>query len=126
MSLRKIGTAAAVLLAAGGLTLTAAGTASASSTGCAFSNGCATLHGTDANGSSVAMDAKHKNKTEIVIGYGDNAGDAATSWDGVLHYTHAKSVTTWDDSAADPVQPRRPCVLSCIPCKPGRDLEFGI
>ncbi len=90
------------LAIAAGLTLAGsiavAGPASASSTGCAFSNGCATLHGTDAAGNDVAMDAKYQNKSEILIGYPDNTGDNATSFDGVLHYTHTRSVTTWDDS----------------------------
>lgn len=92
---------------AAGLTLlggiAAAGTAQASSTGCAFSNGCATLHGTNALGEAVAMDAKYQNKTEIVIGYPDNAGDGATSFDGVLHYTRATTLTTWADTEVFPV-----------------------
>ena len=75
-----------------------AGTAQASSTGCAFSNGCATLHGTDALGYAVAMDAKRQVKTGIVIGYPDNASDNATSFDGVLHYGKGKRVTTYADT----------------------------
>ncbi len=92
-----------VLASAGVLTLAAlslgAGTSAwASSPGCAFTNGCATLHGTDANGSTVAMDAKYKNKNEILIGYADNAGDGATSFDGVLHYGKGKKTTTYADT----------------------------
>jgi len=81
-----------------GASVLAAGTAQASSTGCAFSNGCATLHGTDANGNAVAMDAKYQRKTEILIGYPDNVGDNATSFDGVLHYGHGKATKGWSDS----------------------------
>jgi hypothetical protein len=84
-------------LIAGGIAL-GASAAQASSDGCAFSNGCATLHGTDANGNTVAMDAKYQNKTEILIGYPDNAGDGATSFDGVVHFTHARSVRGWSDT----------------------------
>lgn len=90
--------AAAVLTLTGGTALAGATAASASSTGCAFSNGCATLHGTDAAGNTVAMDAKYQNKTEILIGYPDNVGDNATSFDGVLHYTRPHSVTAWNDT----------------------------
>ena len=90
--------AAGALLPLAGLGLTA-GAAYASSTGCAFSNGCATLHGTDANGNSVAMDAKYQKKTEILIGYADSAGDGATSFDGVLHYGRGTKSTTYQDTA---------------------------
>lgn len=91
------------LAAASATTLTlglAAGmtSAEASSTGCAFTNGCATLHGTDAAGDTVAMDAKYQNKNEILIGYPDNASDGATSFDGVLHYGKGKPVTTYQDT----------------------------
>lgn len=95
-------TAATLTLMVGGAAV-AAGAADASSTGCAFTNGCATLHGTDANGSAVAMDAKYKNKSEILIGYPDNSGDNATSFDGVLHYTKATSSTTWSDTDLAPI-----------------------
>lgn len=100
----KIAATAAVLtlpLAGAGLSL-AATSAWASSAGCAFSNGCATLHGTDASGNTVAMDAKYQKATEIVIGYPDNAGDGATSFDGVLHYTRATSQTVWADTEVFP------------------------
>src|SRR5208282_309671 len=93
----KVLAASAVLTLAGGIAATA-GTAQASSTGCAFTNGCATLHGTDANGSTVAMDAKYKNKNEILIGYADNASDGATSFDGVLHYGKGKKTTSYQDT----------------------------
>ena len=112
-----------VLALAAGLTLlagtgvAAAGSASASSTGCAFTNGCATLHGTDANGSAVAMDAKGKNKTEILIGYADNAGDGATSFDGVLHYGKGTKTTTYADTGftLSPTFTSVPCLLTTDP-----------
>ena len=90
-------TAASVLLPFAGLGLTA-GAAYASSTGCAFSNGCATLHGTDVNGNTVAMDAKYQRSTEILIGYPDNAGDGATSFDGVLHEGKGAKTTAYADT----------------------------
>ena len=95
--IRLLAATAALLLPAGGLALTA-GAALASSTGCAFSNGCATLHGTDANGNAVAMDAKYQNKNEILIGFLDNAGDGATSFDGVLHYGKGTKTTSYQDT----------------------------
>jgi len=94
----KVLAAAASLTLLAGAGVAAAGSASASSAGCAFTNGCATLRGTDANGSSVAMDAKRQNKTEILIGYPDNAGDGATSFDGVLHYGKGKKTTSYADT----------------------------
>ena len=87
--------AAFIVLAA---SLAVAGGAQASSAGCAFSNGCATLHGTDANGNAVAMDAKYQRKTEILIGYPDQVGDNATSFDGVLHYGHGRATKVWNDT----------------------------
>ena len=99
MSIRSKALAVTAALAVtGGLTLATAGVSWASSTGCAFSNGCATLHGTDANGNAVAMDAKYQNKSEILIGYADNAGDGATSFDGVLHYGKGTKTTTYADT----------------------------
>ena len=91
MTLKMKTLAAAAALSLTGISFSTAamfttGTAQASTPGCAFTNGCGTLKGTDANGSSVAMDAKGKNKTEILIGYADNAGDGATSFDSDLHY----------------------------------------
>jgi hypothetical protein len=67
-----------VLAAAAGLTLAAgaaigATSAFASTAGCSFGDGCATLHGVNAAGNPVAMDAKYKNEHEILIGYPDNA-----------------------------------------------------
>jgi len=102
---RKIYAGMVALTALGTAGATGALPAFASSTGCAFSNGCATLHGTDALGRAVAMDAKYQNKSEILIGYADNVGDGATSFDGVLHYTRATSTTTWDDTEVLPVWP---------------------
>jgi len=97
---------AAFLIAAASLGLgtaaVTAGPASASTPGCAFSNGCATLHGTDALGRAVAMDAKYQNKNEIEIGYADNVGDTATSFDGVLHSHQTRPVNTWDDTGLGP------------------------
>jgi hypothetical protein len=92
-----------VLAAAAGLTLAAgaaigATSAFASTAGCSFGDGCATLHGVNAAGNPVAMDAKYKNKNEILIGYPDNAGDGATSFDGVLHFGKGPKVTTYADT----------------------------
>lgn len=101
---RVLAAAAVLALTAGTAAVTAPETW-ASSTGCAFSNGCATEHGTNALGEAVAMDAKYQNKAEILIGYPDNAGDGATSFDGVLHYTRATSTTTWDDTEVAPAWP---------------------
>ena len=105
-----------VLAAAAGLTLlggiAAAGTARASSPDCAFSNGCATLHGTDANGNTVAMDAKKQNKAGIVIGYPDNAGDGATSFDGVLHYGKGVKTTSYTDTGLQANNWDRPAASS--------------
>jgi hypothetical protein len=81
---------------AGALT---AGAAEASSTGCAFTDGCATLHGVDAAGNHVAMDAKYQNPKEIVIGYPDNPADGATDFDAVIHYTTGQKTTGWADTA---------------------------
>jgi hypothetical protein len=89
------------LVAAGAL-IPAAGTASAapaSSPGCAFSNGCATLHGVDAANNAVAMDAKYQNPKEIVIGYPDLAGDGATNFDAVIHFTTGPKTTGYADTA---------------------------
>ena len=109
--------ASAALAVTGGLTLAAAGTAQASSTGCAFTNGCATLRGTDANGSTVAMDAKRQNKNEILIGYPDNAGDGATSFDGVLHYGKGTKTTSYADTGftLSPTFTSIPCLLTTAP-----------
>ena len=82
----------------GGIGVLGAAEAQASTPGCAFSNGCATLHGTDAASDTVAMDTKYQNKNEIVIGYPDNAGDGATSYDGVLHYGKGAKVTSYADT----------------------------
>jgi hypothetical protein len=99
MSIRKrvLAGAAALALVAGAGTV-AATSALASSTGCSFGDGCATLHGVNAAGNPVAMDAKYKNKNEILIGYPDNANDGATSFDGVLHFTSGGRVTTYQDT----------------------------
>lgn len=94
----KITAAAAVGVVAGGMAL-AGPSAFASTPDCAFSNGCATLHGFDGAGHPVAMDAKYQKKTEILIGYPDNVGDTATSFDGVLHFTKGPKVTTTQDTA---------------------------
>lgn len=85
-------------LLTGGLLAAGAGPASASTTGCAFTNGCGTLHGFDAAGNAIAMDAKYKNGTEITIGYVDKPGDGATSYDAVLHYLPGARVTTYADT----------------------------
>lgn len=74
-------------------------TALASSPGCAFGNGCATLHGVDAASHQVAMNAKYQNKHEILIGYPDNPGDGASSFDGVLHFTQGPEVTITQDTS---------------------------
>ena len=89
----------------GGICVLGAAEAQASTPGCAFGNGCATEHGTNALGEAAAMDTKYKNKTEIVIGYPDNANDGATSYDGDLHHTRATSTTTWDDTEVLPAWP---------------------
>jgi len=91
-----------------------AGTAQASSTGCAFSNGCATLHGTDAAGNDVAMDAKYQRSTEILIGYADNAGDNATSFDAVLHYGKGAKVTSYADTGLQVSNLHLACSLSGV------------
>lgn len=89
---------AAALVAGGGALAGPASAAPLSSTNCVFTNGCATLKGVDANGSAVALDAKHQSKTEILIGYADNAGDDATSFDGDLHYGKGAKVTSYADT----------------------------
>jgi hypothetical protein len=94
----KILAAVAGFTLLGGIGVLGAAEAQASTTGCAFSNGCATLHGTDAASDTVAMDTKYQNKNEIVIGYPDNAGDGATSYDGVLHYGKGAKVTSYVDT----------------------------
>lgn len=91
----KVLIAAALLASGGGV---AAGTAMASTPDCTFGNGCATLHGSDAAGHGVAMDAKYQKKTEILIGFPDNNGDTATSFDGVLHFTKGPKSTTYQDT----------------------------
>jgi hypothetical protein len=98
MSIGKRVLAAAAGLALAGGAFVGATSAFASSTGCAFGDGCATLHGVNAAGNPVAMDAKYKNADEIVIGYPDNENDGATSFDGVLHFTPARPVTTYNDT----------------------------
>ncbi len=121
MTLKMKTLAAAAALSLTGISFSTAamfttGTAQASTPGCAFTNGCGTLKGTDANGSSVAMDAKGKNKTEILIGYADNAGDGATSFDSDLHYGKGIKTTTYADTGFQlsptfttlPVVSRRP------------------
>lgn len=92
--------AAAGVASAGILTL---GTSSAyaSSGGCAFGNGCATLHGQDAAGHDVAMDAKYQKKNEILIGYPDLNNDTATSFDGVLHFTKGPKTQGWVDTSLE-------------------------
>ena len=98
----KILASAGVLALAASLGL-GAGTAQASSAGCAFSNGCATLHGFDAANHAIAMDAKYQNPKEIVIGYPDIAGDGATNFDAVLHYTKGQHTVTYQDSGITPL-----------------------
>lgn len=90
---------AAAGAAAFAVALSVGATAQASSPGCAFGNGCATLHGMDAASHQVALDAKYQNKSEILIGYPDLAGDGATSFDGVLHFTKGAKVTTSQDTS---------------------------
>jgi hypothetical protein len=94
----KVLTAGAVIALAAGTGAALTGTAQASTAGCAFTNGCATLHGVTVNGSAVAMDAKHQNKNEILIGYPDNVGDGATSFDADLHYGKGSKTTSYADT----------------------------
>lgn len=91
---------AAGLLAAGLGAAALSGTAQASTPGCAFTNGCATLHGIDAGGSAVAMDAKYQSSKTgtLIIGYPDKPGDGATTFAGVLHETPGKKVVTYQDT----------------------------
>ena len=112
MTIRTKVLAAAAALALISGTGAVATSAWASSPGCAFSNGCATLHGTDASGNTVAMDAKYQNKSEILIGYVDNAGDGATSFDGVLHYGKGAKTTTYQDTACRPTSGTTPAASS--------------
>ena len=119
MTLKMKTLAAAAALSLTGISFSTAamfttGTAQASTPGCAFTNGCGTLKGTDANGSSVAMDAKGKNKTEILIGYADNAGDGATSFDSDLHYGRGTKTTTYADTGftLSPTFTSFPCNLT--------------
>jgi len=91
------GVTAGVVVAAG----STAGIAQASSAGCVTSNGCGTLHGTDQAGHQIAMDAKGQSSKPgtLIIGYPDNNGDPATSFDATLHYTPSQPVTSWADNA---------------------------
>lgn len=95
--------AAAVVIAG----VSYAGAASASTPDCAFGDGCATLHGSDAAGNGVALDAKYQNKHQILIGYPDKPGDGATSFDGVLHFAsshaHAYTDTSFQADIVHPV-----------------------
>lgn len=98
--IRKVLPALGALALIGGIGITGATAVSASSPGCAFTNGCATLHGTDAGGHQVAMDAKKQSAKPgtLVIGYPDIAGDGATNFDAVLHFTTQRGQTVWSDS----------------------------
>lgn len=73
--------------------------AQASSFGCNLGDGCGTLHttGHDLAGSPEAWDAKYQKPTEMVIGYPDNPGDSATSFDLVPHFT--RMLTGWADTS---------------------------
>jgi hypothetical protein len=110
----KILAAVAGFTLLGGIGVAGAVEAQASTTGCAFSNGCATLHGTDAASDTVAMDTKYQNKNEIVIGYPDNAGDNATSFDAVLHYGKGAKVTSYADTGLQVSNLHLACSLSGV------------
>jgi hypothetical protein len=107
--------ATAALVAGGGALAGPASAAPLSSTNCAFSNGCATLNGTDAAGNAVSMDAKYQNPKEIVIGYPDKAGDGATSFDAVIHYTNAKGGYADTGFTLSPTFTSIPCDLTTDP-----------
>jgi|SRR5580692_4835060 hypothetical protein len=80
--------------------------ASASSFDCVTSDACGTLHSTiDYNGgTAIAMDAKHKNSHEMVIGYPDLILDSATSYVKVQHTS-----TTLADTAISVSDVRASC-----------------
>lgn len=81
---KATGIAAAFVM--GGATIIAgAGAAGASSFNCVAAAGCATLQGHNAAGTAVALDAKGKVPTGILIGYPDLTQDAATSFTKVPH-----------------------------------------
>lgn len=69
----------------GGTIIAAALPAGASSFNCVAAAGCATLQGHNAAGTEVALDAKGKVPTGILIGYPDLTQDAATSFVKVEH-----------------------------------------
>lgn len=98
MTARKFLAAAGAVALSAGLGLGLSLTASASSFGCTLGDGCGTLHttGTDLGGNSQAWDAKYQNPMEMVIGYPDNPGDSATSFDLVRH--QATHVTGFSDT----------------------------
>lgn len=60
------------------------------------------------------MDAKYQKKTEILIGFPDNSGDTATSFDGVLHFTKGPKSTTYQDTGLQ-LSPN----FTSVPCLTG-------
>lgn len=70
------------------------GNAHASEIACQVADGCGTLHGTDAAGIPVALDAKRKADLGIDIGYPDLPNDQATAWSLVLHQGHGRVTYT--------------------------------
>ncbi len=93
----KIAGVAVAALAFGGMAAMAAPSANATTFNCVFSNGCGALHGVNAVGTPVAVDAKYKNPAEEAIGYPDLSGDSATNVALVAH--QSKSFGTLADTA---------------------------
>jgi hypothetical protein len=77
----------------------AAPSANATTFNCVFSNGCGALHGVNAVGTPVAVDAKYKNPDEMAIGYPDLTGDSATNVALVAHTQHSVGTQAWADTA---------------------------
>lgn len=108
MTARKFLAAAGAVVMSAGLGLGLSLTAMASSFGCTLGDGCGTLHttGTDLGGNSQAWDAKYQNPMEEVIGYPDNPGDSATSFDLVRH--DASHVTGFGPDVSLTLSPNAP------------------
>lgn len=89
----KIRQLAAAFVVVGGLVagaFTGIPAAGASEITCQIQNGCGTLHGIDAVGTPVALDAKKKADLGIDIAYPDLPGDRATAYSLVEHQGHGK------------------------------------
>lgn len=120
--------AAAVLgvSAAGAIVAGSMPAAQATTFKCIFSNGCGALHGVNAEGNSVAVDAKYQNPNEMVIGYPDLEGDSATNVSLVAHTFHTHTYYTivfakdgfWSDRCVTAVGDGK---LRFLPCTLGRD-----